>query len=300
MTPPHLACVGHLSEDHRFRVESFPVTPTKTPASDYQCGFGGMAANAAVAAARLGAAVRLYSRVGEDATGATLREALAREGVDVAQVQTVPGTRTSASAVVIDARGERMIFNFRGDALRRAHPLAVDSLAGADAVLVDPRWPAGSLAALQWATRRRLPTMLDGDVSDTDTLRKLARAARWSVFSEPGLKQFAPGAARADALREVIAQGAELAMVTLGERGVEWTDGHALHHAPGFAVRVVDTTAAGDVFHAALLLALVDSTPVAAAVRFASAAAALKCRDGVGIDGAPDRSSVERFLSAQS
>ena len=59
-----IACVGHAALDHVFEVESFPSRPTKTPARSYRPGTGGMAFNAAIAAARLGAAVRMIGRVG--------------------------------------------------------------------------------------------------------------------------------------------------------------------------------------------------------------------------------------------
>ena len=55
MTLIRIACVGHAALDHVFEVDAFPTRPTKTPASSYRPGTGGMAFNAAIAAARLGA-----------------------------------------------------------------------------------------------------------------------------------------------------------------------------------------------------------------------------------------------------
>lgn len=137
-----IACVGHAALDHVFEVDALPARPTKTPARSYRPGTGGMAFNAAIAAARLGAAVRMIGRVGCEPGVRMLRERLRAEGVEPRGLESVPGGTTSVSAIVVDARGERQIFNHRGDAIARAHPLDTRLLHGADVVLADPRWVA--------------------------------------------------------------------------------------------------------------------------------------------------------------
>jgi sulfofructose kinase len=307
------ACVGHASVDHHFEIDQFASQPTKTPATSYRMLPGGMAANAAMAMAKLGAHVKLVGRVGDDLAGAFVRQAVHDCGVDVL-LETVPGGQTSVSSVVVDARGERQIFNHRGDALTKAHALDVSQLQGARAVLADPRWSDGALAALLWAKAHSVLGVLDADVAPQHILQKLVPAARWVVFSEPGLACYAPDASHhAEALARALAAGAQVAMVTLGERGVVWTRGQALHSMPAFAVQALDTTGAGDVFHAALTMALSEidqgnkpvltgKTPDAdraaetQAIRFASAAAALKCTQRHGVMGTPSRLQVEQYL----
>jgi sulfofructose kinase len=290
------ACVGHASVDHHFEIDQFASQPTKTPATSYRMLPGGMAANAAMAMAKLGVPVTLLGRVGDDAAGAFVRGAVQACGVQT-QLETVAGGHTSVSSVVVDARGERQIFNHRGDALARAHPLDVAQLRGARAVLVDPRWSDGSLAALQWANANDVLGVLDADVAPQHILQTLVPAARWAVFSEPGLACYAPDAAsQADALARALAAGAQVAMVTLGERGVLWTRGQGLHSLPAFAVTALDTTGAGDVFHAALTWALSSMDDEINAIRFASAAAALKCTQRHGVMGTPSKADVEQYL----
>jgi sulfofructose kinase len=204
---------------------------------------------------------------------------------------------TSVSSVAVDARGERQIFNHRGDALDKAHALDTHQLHGARAVLVDPRWSEGSLAALQWAKAHQVLSVLDADVAPHGDLRLLVPAAQWAVFSEPGLACYAPDAAsQSQALASALAAGAQVAMVTLGEHGVLWTRGQGMHTMRGFQVKAVDTTGAGDVFHAALALALSESGDETRAIRFASAAAALKCTQRYGVLGTPTRQQVEEYL----
>ena len=296
--PLNICTVGHAALDHCFAIEAFPAHPTKTPARGYRTISGGMAANASIAAARLGARVRLHGAVGDDEAGQFLVQRLGDCGVDCAQLQRVAGAASSVSAVVIDAHGERQIFNHRGDALSRAAPLDVAVLQGCHVLLADPRWMPGALAALQWARTQGVPSVLDGDLSPREDLQALAALAHWSVFSEAGLAAFAPGAGVAAGLAAALQAGAELAAVTLGARGVRWQRrGAALCSLPAFAVRAVDTNGAGDAFHAALVVALAQRMPDAEAMRFASAAAAIKCQRAGGVAEGPDLAEVQAFLA---
>ena len=294
-----LVCVGHASVDHHFEIDAFPARPTKTPASSYRMIVGGMAANAAIAGTRLGAAVRLIGRVGDDAAGAFVRGELQALGLARCLLEPVAGASTSVSSVVVDAQGERQIFNHRGSALSRAHALDVSLLDGARALLVDPRWVPGAEAALRWAQTHEVLSVLDADVAPRPDLARLVPLARWAVFSEAGLQVFAPGLPLEAALRAAVRCGARVAMVTLGAHGVAWTRGEGIERLGGFVVQPVDTTGAGDVFHGALTLALGERMPERDAVRFASAAAALKCERRPGVLGTPGRQEVERYLARQ-
>ena len=168
---------------------------------------------------------------------------------------------------------------------------------GCDAVLVDPRWPAGARAALSWAQRHGRLSVLDADVAPIDNLNTLVPLAQWAVFSEPGLAVWADGLTTEAALRKALTLGAEHAVVTLGEHGLLHACANTLTRTPAFAVQAVDTTGAGDVFHAALTLALARRIAAPDAFAYASAAAALKCTRSGGIRGAPRVEEVNAFLS---
>jgi sulfofructose kinase len=228
-----------------------------------------------------------------------VRAELQRLGVDV-RLEVVAGAATSVSSVVVDAHGERQIFNHRGDALARAHALDVSELAGIAALLVDPRWADGAAAALVWARQQGVISMLDADVAPLADLQRLVPLADWAVFSEPGLRVFAQGLGTEQGLQKAVASGARHAMVTLGSQGVRWLHAGLFQQLPAFAVVALDTTGAGDVFHGALLMALAGGIApgwgVEQAARFASAAAALKCQRRHGVMGTPDRAEVLAFL----
>ncbi len=298
-------CVGHASVDHHFEIAAFSNEPTKTPAHSYRQIVGGMAANAAIGLARLGVPVRLIGRVGDDEAGRFIQHAIRELGI-TDHLETVKGGHSSVSSVVVDVQGERQIFNHRGDALAKAHPLNTQLLEGTQAVLADPRWGDGAAAALIWARENGVLGVLDADVAPQSALQRLVPLARWAVFSQPGLGCFAPDAPDREAgLAAALDAGAQVAMVTLGEQGVAWMHAkeRALHTQLGFPVAAVDTTGAGDVFHAALTYAL-SALPVAEsheaqrqAIRFACAAAALKCTRRHGALGAPTRAEVSAFLN---
>lgn len=305
---PRICTVGHAAVDHCFDIEAFPSAPTKTPAQQYRVISGGMASNASIALARLGGDVHLHGAIGDDDAGRFLMRCLVSSGVGCAGLQQVPGASSSISAVIIDAHGERQIFNSRGDALVRAQAMDTSTLQGADIVMVDPRWMPGAETALRWARENGVLSILDGDLSPQTDLQRLSALADWSVFSESGLAAFAPGLSMADALRQALRDGTQMAVVTMGQRGVAWLrkgpngelDG-AVQTIASFEIKAVDTNGAGDVFHAALALALGEGqTDVRAAIQFACAAAALKCMRNGGVVRGPDRVEVEAFLAAHT
>jgi sulfofructose kinase len=292
-----IACVGHASIDHVFQIQAFPQRATKTPAHDFQSVGGGMAANAALAMARLGAQVRFVGAVGDDDAGRLVRQQLAGEGLSLQHLQEIAGARTSASAIIVDRSGDRQIFNHLGNALSLARVPDDAVFDGCEAVLVDPRWPAGARAALSWARRHRRLAVLDADVAPVADLAALVPLAQWAVFSEPGLAVWAADTPHEVALRRALAEGAEHAVVTLGEHGVLHAQADQMTPLAAFSVRAVDTTGAGDVFHGALTLALAQAQPIRDAFNFASAAAALKCTRPGGIRGAPTMAQVRDFLA---
>ena len=293
-------CVGHSALDRVFTVEAWPQASAKVRAHAYAEVGGGMAANAAVAVARLGGAAHFWGPAGADSVAEVMSAQLRAAGVDERGLRRFAGLNSSTSAILIDARGERLIVSYRGTALEApADWLQLDQVGSAGALLADVRWPQGAIAALRAARRAGIPSVLDADTAEPATLRALAGEAEYAVFSEPGLACFAGGGNIEGGLRRALALGARLAAVTQGERGVFWVEAgepEGLRHVPAFAVPVVDTLAAGDVFHGAFALELARGQASAEALRFAAAAAAIKCTRPGGRSGSPSRDEVERFL----
>lgn len=303
---PRLICLGLSALDVTWAVEVLPSGGGKTRALDLREGGGGMAANAAVAAARLGAQVQFWGRAGQDSAGRSMHEGLAARGVDVGRFRLFEGARSSVSGIIVDAQGERSIVNFRGADLP-ADPawLPLAAVAQADAVLADPRWPEGALSLFQAARALQRPTVLDGDVAEATVFDALLPHVDAAVFSEPGLAGYAVHTGDVGAqLCFALSRGCTLAAVTLGERGLVWMDAAGLHRLPAFPVTTVDTTGAGDVFHGAFAFALGAGVAVREAFEFSSVVAALKCLQAGGREGVPDLatalSSLQRFKESSS
>ncbi|OWT64186.1 sugar kinase [Candidimonas nitroreducens] len=296
---PRVICLGLSAYDCTWVVGDLPSGDGKTRALDHREGGGGMAANAAVTVARLGGRAEFWGRAGDDAAGQGMRAELGAFGIDVDHFRLFPGARSSVSGIVVDERGERMIFNFRGAGLpAEAGWLPLGGLAGSGAVLADPRWPEGALALFVAARRAGVPTVLDGDVADPEVFDLLLPHTDFAVFSEPGLAGYAGAAAKDDAGRLAYARsrGCGLAAVTLGARGLVWDTGQGARHLPAFPVLAVDTTGAGDALHGALAFALAAGAAAEDALRFSAAVAALKCRHAGGRAGCPDLREAVEFL----
>lgn len=293
--PIHLICLGMCAHDTIYTVSSIPTTPIKILASDYsECG-GGMAANASVAAARLGASVEYWGRVGDDSLGQRITDELAAEGIDVDHVRRVPGCTSPSAAILVDTRGERLICAYNDPALDRDPAwLPLSRIADADAVQVDVRWPQGAALVLDRARNAGKIAVLDADIGPVDDLRDLVLRATHAVFSESGLAALGPAGSPGAQLREVATATRALVGVTLGADGFLWREHGREHHAPALPVKAIDTLAAGDIWHAAFTLGLAEGRAVNAAARFANVAAALKCERAGGRRGAPTRAEVDQ------
>ncbi len=290
-------CVGHAVQDFVFALPQLPDSGRKYRAEAFRSVGGGPAATAAVAIAKLGGEALLAARVGDDAIATTLLAELSRYGVDCTWVRRFAACSSPVSAVMVDARGERMIVNHLDSRMPAGAEWlpAIGSLA-VGAVLADVRWPEGAAAMLSQARAAGLPAVLDADMP-VPRDGALLRAATHIAFSRDGLLDFAGDQDVERALGRVATDFEAWCCVTLGEEGC-WVlergrlDRHAAHRVPA-----VDTLGAGDVWHGAFALALAERRGEAAAVAFASAAAALKVQRFGGRNGAPARAEVDAFMS---
>jgi sulfofructose kinase len=300
-SPRAILCAGIIVLDEVFRVERFPQPDGKIQADDFFTVNGGCAANAAVAVARLGGRAMLAGPLGgpagEDVNGDRVLNALAREQVDCAGCRRLPGVATALSAIFIDAQGERMIVTYRDNRLAAATPVDPDRLvAAADAVLADNRYPEFVRPICAAARARGLTVVLDAD-RPTDICEDLFGIATHVVFSSECLRATTGIDDLGRALGRIAETTGSFLAVTDGPHDVHWRDGETPRRSPVFAVKAVDTLAAGDVFHGAFTLALSEGRDPAAAIRFAAAAAGLKCARLGGSMGAPYRAEVEALLS---
>jgi len=289
-------CLGISTLDYVYSVETMPTRGEKYRSRDLAVVGGGCAGNASVAIARLGGRCWLATRLADDLTGDQIVVDLESEGVETGFARRVPGLRSPVSAILVDAEGERMVISYSDPQMPEETDWLPTSLPdGARAVLTDTRWGEGALAALQLARSAGIPGVLDGDRKPPHP--DLVATASHVAFSAQALQELSgeedPRAGLARVAREVSTWLA----VTLGKEGVLFIENGEVACIPAFAVEAVDTLGAGDVWHGAFALALAEGQGEREAIRFASAAAAIKCTRFGGRAGTPRREELDAFLA---
>ena len=280
------------------RVDKFPDAGTKVQASDFLVTLGGQAGNAAVAAARLGGAVSFAGPLGDenDEFACRIVESLRREKIDCGNSVRVPGATSSVSLILVDAAGEKMIATRRDQGLSDIAPAnAAETVATADAVVLDNRYPNFVIPICQAAAARGIPRVLDLDRAAAPD-DPLLLACSHVIASAEALRGGTAAKDLRPALRKLGEGFKGFLAFTDGADGVYWLDGGEVRHMPAFKVKAVDTLGAGDAFHAAFAFHLVETGDPIAAMRFAGAAAAIKCTRFGGLMGAATRAEVDDFL----
>ncbi len=286
--------------DFVFHMESFPRLAEKYRADAALISGGGNAANAAVAIARLGGNAELAARLGADQIADMIVGDLEKENVGTNLIKQYPECRSSFSSIYIDGEGERQIMNYRDNELPRgADWIASSAPEHFAAALGDTRWPDGALAAMQCASARGVPGVMDAEAPVVEA-EQAVHAASHVAFSAQGAVDFTgqqnidQAALRADELLP------GKVIVTDGENGVVMAQDQVARRFPAFDIQPVDTLGAGDIWHGAFALALGEGMSEEMAIPFASAAAAIKCSRTGGREGAPSRQEVLQFLKERT
>jgi sulfofructose kinase len=294
MRAGQILTVGAFAMDTIFRLDALPSAPGKVIPLDAVEVAEGMAAAQAASIVRLGGSAALWASTGDDATADRMVAQLSAEGVDMRRIRRVAGARSGFSSIFMDRAGQTMIVP-RYDPAITSDPGADPDLAGVAAVMVDVRWPLAARRALRAARAAGLPAILDADMASAEILESLLPLATHIVASESAAR-LVTGFEPAEAVVELAARHGVFAAVTAGAEGCFSVDGATQRHTPAPRVEAIDTLAAGDVFHAGFALGLVEGRPMDEVLRFASAAAALKCTRFGGRLGCPRRAEVEEYL----
>jgi len=297
--PPRVLCIGIPVRDLTFRVSGVPGRGSKENATHFDEICGGNALNAAIGIARLGGRVSLCGPMGDARETSTrfIFEKLAHEGIETEHLVHMPGLVTPISAVMVDPSGERTIVTFRDPELWKVHLPPIETLLDdCAAILTESRCAEFCTDLCAEATRRGIPVVVD--VDRAMSLREgLLTASSHLVFSSEPLQETADVSDDGQALKKIAKLTPSFLAGTRGPRGTIWLNEQGeLEETPAFPVHTVDTLGAGDVFHGAIEMALTEKQELRQALRFASAAAALKCTRFGGPFAAPQRAEVEAFL----
>jgi sugar/nucleoside kinase (ribokinase family) len=301
-------CVGNAVADVLARpVDHLAPPGTSQPLEDVVLGPGGNGINTAMALARLGVPVRIAAAIGKDRFGQFLRDRVRAEGLDDAGLVTLSGAKTSTSIVLVETTGERRFLHLRGvSAFFSAQHLDWEQVAGSRifhyaSAFALPAFDETSLApALKRARELGCLTSINicWDVRGR-WLKTLQPALAHTDFifpnREEGLQLTGEAEPAAIAAR-LRGWGARTVIIKLGAAGCYVESPQGSFTSPGFAVRPVDTTGAGDCFAAGFLAAICRGQSLALAARHANATGALTTLGLGGAGSAPTLSQLEDFL----
>jgi sulfofructose kinase len=289
--------IGQCSLDYLAVVNGYPEVDTKEEVLEWHEQGGGPVATALVTLSRLGIRCKFYGVLGDDGAGEKIRRSLVDEGVDISGLSTRPGATSQIAFIVVEKKtARRTIFWKRpSGAPLKPEALGGDFLEGTSFLLLDGLMAHCSLWAAEKARALGIPVMLDAGRLRPG-MTDIARLSDYLVASEEFAKDSRWAIEREVLLNERERLGVRALTVTLGARGSVTVSGHEFFETPAFPVEAFDTTGAGDVFHGGYVYGLLQGWGLSETVRFASAAAALKCRRIGGREGIPKLNEVETLL----
>jgi sulfofructose kinase len=299
--PLRILCIGIPVRDLIFRIEELPERGAKVNASHFDQIGGGNALNAAIGIVRLGGRASLCGPIGDagETSSRYIFDKLADEGIDTRHLVHMPGLVTPISNIMIEPSGERTIVVFRDPELWKVRLPGADTLLDdCSAILAESRCAEFCTDLCVEARKRGIPVVVSVDRAMSLREESLLTASSHLVFSSEALRSTAGIADDGEALKKMAGLTPSFLAGTQGPQGTLWLDeNHTLRRTPAFPVHPVDTLGAGDVFHGAFALAITEKQELLQALRFASAAAALKCTRFGGAYAAPQRIEVEQLLA---
>jgi ribokinase len=279
---PKVTVLGSLNMDISVTVPRLPGPGATALGSEARFTPGGKGANQAVAAARLGASVRMVGCVGDDDFGRRLLAALRAEGIDADSVRVAPEVPTGLAMIAVDQSGENLIIVAPG-ANHQVGPADVDKASNHDILVISAEIPAPAIAqALAQTPGLKILNLAPAPDNAAELVATVGEHLDWLVVNESEaaaiLGRPVDGLASAKrAATELTAKGPRHAVVTAGAHGAALASANApdgAHTVEGFKVTAVDTVGAGDTFVGAFAVALAAGVPPPEALRAAAAAGA--------------------------
>jgi len=289
------ACIDCLG-----RLNTYPEEDDKVELTDFHIQCGGPASTALVALSRLGVRTSFLGSISDDAWGIEIAEGLKREDVGCSFLKVTPGYTSQFAFIAITKEGgNRTIFWHRGSVPHlSAADVDVSCFPKAEILHIDGLMIEASQEAARQARQRGLTVVLDAGTMREGSL-ELASMVDVLIaserFAEPLTGKGAPPEQVLKRLRQV---GPQEVVITRGLHGSMGLSGDEIVCQNAFTVKAKDTTGAGDVYHGGYVYGLLKGWSMRECMRFASAAAALKCREIGAQKGIPALAEINKFMSA--
>lgn len=289
--------MGLNSVDFIGIVPEYPCGNSKMNLLQFSWQGGGQVATALVALSRWGVKTRYIGKVGEDEFGTFSINSIREERVDVSSVRIEPKAITQLAMIIVDARsGDRTILWDRDEKLMyREGELRKEEVCSGKILHLDGHDIQAAIQCARWAKEEGIPTVLDIDKVESRTL-ELIKEVNFVISSARFPKWITGVPDEEKALKELQKEIPGFLCATLGERGAMALVKGEILHVRGFKIKAVDTTGAGDVFHAGFIYGLLQNWELVEILKFANAVAALKCREIGGRKGIPTLEEVYSFL----
>jgi sulfofructose kinase len=292
-----IAGVGLNATDTIIRLPYFPAFNSKVEFRSSEVFPGGQVASAMVACSMWGLKARYVGKVGDDTLASLQRTEMERSRVESHWI-VAPHCQSQSSFILVDERnGERTVLWKRDPRLELfASEIRREWVVRSRFLHVDGHDCAGAAAAARWAREASIPVS-----SDLDNLYPGVEALLENVDYLISSREFpARLTGESDlllALPMLLKRfGCRVAAATLGEDGVLAWDGSRFHYCPAFAINPIDTTGAGDIFHAGFAYAKIQGWDLARTLEFSCAAAGLACMASGARGGIATLACIEELI----
>jgi sulfofructose kinase len=290
--------MGLNSVDFLCVVPTFPASNSKMKIDRFSKQGGGQVATAMVALRRWGLKTRYIGKVGGDDLGQFSLDSIGRELVDTSGVAVEPNASTQFAFILVErSSGDRTILWNRDDRLMyREGELRKKDICSGKILLLDGHDIRAAIQCARWAREAGISTVIDIDKVEPAT-PELIREIDFVITSSRFPTAFTGIPDREKALLELRKHTSGFLCATQGHEGALALVNDKITYIKGFEVNAVDTTGAGDVFHAGFIYGLIQNWEVTEILRFANAVAGLKCRDLGGRKGIPALEEAQTFLN---
>ncbi|MDG6895485.1 ribokinase [Volucribacter amazonae] len=303
-----LTVLGSINADHIISVPYFAKPGETLTGSHYTVVYGGKGANQAVAAARAGGEVSFIGCIGADNIGQAMKQAFCQEGIDTQAIEVIPEQRTGVAMIQVNAQGENNIVIASGaNAALTAKAVSQykSVICQGDYLLMQLETPIPAIIqAASYAKAAQTKVVLNPAPATTLPLELLElvdiitpNETETALLTGITVKDQESANQAAAVFHQ---WGIECVIITLGAKGIYVSQQGQGQFIAGFKVQAQDSTAAGDTFNGALMVALCEQQPLLSALRFAQAAAAISVTRTGAQPSIPQRAEILAFLQQQT
>lgn len=300
------AVIGSINMDMVLSVPRFPVAGESLTGHSFQTVPGGKGANQAIAMARLGASVRMAGMVGDDLFGKRYREHFAQNGVDASAVGTTSSCATGTAAILVNDEGENLIVyvpGANGCCDEKWLDAALDQVMDCDIFLLQLEIPLPTVVECIRRLRKAGKTIILDPAPAVPLPDEVLKQVDYVTPNETELRiitaSMPESADTVARVKRLVGDSDRVVVHKHGGDGAYIGTRDGITHVPGFSVKAVDTTAAGDTFNAGLAVGLAQGLPLEEAVRLANAAGALAVTAFGAQEGMPSMAQAKALMEGK-